>query len=552
MKLHLKLTAVALGLAFFLKSQSPAPANFDQDPKINKRGCATQVPSPEWDAWFNKKVEEYKDMRAAGRANIQSLTIPVVVHVIHGGQSVNSFPNISASQIKSQIIVLNKDFAGVGYNSYFLASTGFSAVGAVDTKITFCLAQFDPAGNPMPEPGIDRVNYITNGWTDPASPTTMSGFQSLMDGTIKPGTIWDPYSYFNIWVTDVNTNTGILGYATFPGGSNLTGLPSTGTANNDGIWVWGKCFGNTGTLALPYTLGRTATHETGHWLGLRHIGGDGNGNPNGDCNATDYCNDTPPQTGGNDFGQYGQNYGAPAYPLHVNTCGSQYGDMFMNFMDYTNDAYSYMFTPDQNDRIQTAIQNGWYRNSLNASSAALCVGLPVADFILDSIACVGAAINPVNTTAGTPSPTYSWNVKPSGSAVFSPGSTDPNPNLTFASSGDYTLTLIANNGIGTTSSAMVLHIDNCVGIKANDGQGAIRFAPNPTSGMVTITTSLPSGQNLNVEVRNSLGQVIISEEHRDIGHSNIKLDLSAYPDGVYIMSIGGGQEKTVKRLILSK
>ncbi len=163
------------------------------------------------------------------------------------------------------------------------------------------------------------------------------------------------YFLFNIWVSDVNPSVEILGYATFPGGSNLAGIISNvGTAGTDGVWIWSKSFGNTGTLQFPYNLGRTASHEIGHWLGFRHIGGDGNNNSFGDCSATDFCDDTPPQTGGFNQGAFGQNFGAPTYPLHVNVCSSPYGDMFMNFMDYTDDASNYMFTPDQNIRMQTA------------------------------------------------------------------------------------------------------------------------------------------------------------------------------------------------------
>lgn len=297
MKNKLSVLVLALGLSMGSLAQNQSTTS---DPLLNKRGCGTAIPSAEWDQWFNQKVEEYKQDRASGKFQAAPISIPVIIHVIHGGQNVGTFPNISQAQINSQMLVLNADFGGTGYNVANLAATAFSAVGAVDTDISFCLAQLDPSGNPLPEPGIDRISYIAKGWPNPTSATTTNAFFTLINGTVKPGSIWNPTKYFNIWVTDVNNAVGLLGYATFPSGSGLAGLTSgLGTSTTDGIWVWSRSFGNlVGTLQAPYNRGRTATHEAGHYFGLRHIGGDGNNNSLGDCNATDYCNDTPPQKGG--------------------------------------------------------------------------------------------------------------------------------------------------------------------------------------------------------------------------------------------------------------
>jgi hypothetical protein len=408
----------------------------------------------------------------------------------------------------------------------------------------------------MTEPGIDRVNYNTQSWTNPAAPTTLAAFQNLMDGTIKPNTIWDPTSYFNIWVSDVNSGAAILGYATFPGGSNLNGIVSNvGTASTDGIWVWSKSFGNTGTLQTPYTLGRTATHETGHWVGLRHVGGDGNGNVNGDCSATDYCDDTPPQKGGYAGGQYGQNFGAPTYPLHANTCAPDdpYGDMFMNFMDYSDDAYCYMFTPDQNDRIQTALQNGYFRAQLSASSQTLCGGLPVADFLQDSMACYNSGITPLNQSSGTPSPTYSWSVKPSTGVTFAPSSIDPNPTVNFPSAGDYTLTVTVTNTIGVNYTDMTLHLSDCTGLQANSIlERNVSLSPNPTSGRVDIKLGMTGGQYVDINIYNSLGQLVVYKHYNDAGNNTLNIDMSNYSNGVYTVNISNGKDSVVKRLILNK
>ena len=549
MKLNFKLVLASVCLSLVVNSQNQLPENL----VLTKRGCGTPAPSAEWDAWFNKKVEEYKANKPAGKVQTTSVTVPVIVHVIHPGSAVNVYPNLNGNQIRSQITVLNKDYAGIGYNTSQLAATGFSAVGIANTNITFCLAQFDPSGNPLAEAGIERINSTTMGWANPTSFTTDASFQGYMDGIVKPNTIWDPTYYFNIWISDVDVNTvQLLGYATFPAGSTLSGMPSAGNAATDGIWVWSRAFGSTGTLQSPFNLGRTASHETGHYFGLRHIGGDGNGNVAGDCNATDYCDDTPPQKGGFGTGQYGQNFGAPTYPLHVNVCSSPYGDMFMNFMDYVDDAYCYMFTPNQNDRIQTALANGVFRNQLGASSTSLCVGLPYANFVSDSIVCINSGLVPYNSTDGTPVPTYSWSVDPPAGVTYSPSSTDASPNINFPVVGDYTVTMIATNSVGVTSNTMALKLQDCTGIKENHLSAAnISIAPNPSNGQLNINTNLNSDKDLQITIYNTLGQAIFSKNF--IASSNtMNIDLSAYPGGVYIVNISTGSEKIVKRLILNK
>ena len=543
MKLHFKLIVTALSLSFLVNSQNSV---------ITKRGCGTPTPSAEWDAWFNNKVKAYKAEKAAGKTQNISVTIPVIVHVIHPGSAINVFPNLNGNQIRSQITVLNKDYGGIGLNATQLAATGFSAVGVANTNITFCLAQFDPNGVALTEPGIERINSTTMGWPNPNTFTTSASFQSYMDGTVKPNTIWDPTYYFNIWISDINAQAELLGYATFPAGSNLTGITFAGNSSTDGIWVWARSFGNTGTLQAPYHLGRTASHEAGHYFGLRHIGGDGNGNPAGDCNATDYCDDTPPQKGGFGTGQNGQNFGAPTYPLHVNVCSSPYGDMFMNFMDYVDDAYCYMFTPDQNDRMQTALANGFFRTELSASASTLCVGLPSANFISDSIVCINSPLVPYNGTDGAPVPTYSWSVSPPAGVVFTPTNTDVSPGITFPATGDYTLTLVATNSIGITSNTMALSLVDCTDLKENTSIfGTVNLAPNPTSGQLTINTSLEPGKNVQVSIYNSLGQVIFSKQYTTT-NTGLGIDLSTYPNGIYSVGISTGNAKIMKRLVLNK
>lgn len=551
MKLHLKFLIPTVLLSITLLAQNQA-TNSSELNEV-KRKCGTVMPPVEWDNWFNSKVNDYNDAKLAGKTQSVSITIPVIVHVIHGGQSVGIYPNISQAQIKSQISVLNKDFAGTGVNSNKLATTGFSLVGAANCLITFCLAQTDPSGIPLTEPGIDRLNYNTNGWTNPASATSNAALQALMNNTIKPASIWDPTQFFNIWVSDENSQVSILGYATFPNGAPLTGLSGNlGTAIDDGIWIWAKCFGTTGTLISPYNLGRTATHETGHWLGLRHIGGD-SFNPSGDCNATDYCADTPPQKGGANGGSNGQNFGNPFYPLLAGECGSTYGNMFMNFMDYTDDAAMYLFTPDQNTRIQTAMQFGYFRDQLSASSVSLCAGAPYADILLDSILCLNTDINALNQSSGDSPLTYSWTATPSLGVTFSPNNTNSNPTFNFPAIGMYTLTTIVSNTVGVSISALEVRVEDCTGLskysKIND---FVSVYPNPTNGIVTMHFSKLINESASYTIVNALGQVILTDKVELDNQGNYSFNLQSFPEGIYMISLTVGETNYSQRLILNK
>ena len=238
------------------------------------------------------------------------IEIPVVVNVLYR----TSTENISAAQIQSQIDVLNKDFNALNtdYNS---VPTLFSNVKA-NVGITFVLDQVIRKSTTKTSWGTaDAIKKTTKGGLNPTSPTTK----------------------LNLWVGTIGG--GILGYAQFPGGSSAT----------DGVVIDPKYVGvysNTST-SYPYNLGRTATHEVGHWLNLRHIWGDTT------C-GTDLVTDTPSHNTAN--------YGVPTYP-HYSTCTGTPVEMTMNYMDYTDDRGMYMFSLGQKARINAIFISGGVRFS---------------------------------------------------------------------------------------------------------------------------------------------------------------------------------------------
>lgn len=239
--------------------------------------------------------------------------IPVVVHVVYK----TAAQNISDAQIKSQIDVLNADFRKK--NSDVSTVPAAFAPLAADTRIEFELAKTDPSGNPTT--GITRTATSVNAFSDDdAVKSSASGGADA----------WPADKYLNIWVCQLAG--GLLGYAQFPGGPAAT----------DGVVILHSAFGTTGTAAAPFNLGRTTTHEVGHWLNLRHIwGDDGTG-----CSGSDFVADTP--------NQGGPNYGTPTFP-HVSCSNGPNGDMFMNYMDYVDDAAMVMFSSGQVTRMQAAL-----------------------------------------------------------------------------------------------------------------------------------------------------------------------------------------------------
>lgn len=339
------------------------------------QSCGTSVSSEKWENEFQKLISEYKTKQKSQRQSSTVYTIPIIFHVIHSGQPIGTFPNISQGQINSQITVLNQDFSGNGFNSSNYPSNAFvnwvinqtiptanidnnGRVKIADAGIQFCLATKDTLGNILPEPGIDRIDYNSKGWTNPNTFATQTTMANYLNGTIKPQSIWNVTKYLNVWVSDKNSALSYLGVATYPPLSGLTGLVGAGTDLTDGIWCYTKAIGSnnlypSGIYGSPMVEGRTLTHEVGHYLGLRHIWGDG-------ACVTDYCDDTPPAAA--------ENVGSPSYPLNVGSCSSPTnapeGEMFMNFMDYPWDPYKYMFTTDQATRMQTAMLNSPYRNQL--------------------------------------------------------------------------------------------------------------------------------------------------------------------------------------------
>ena len=299
---------------------------------------------------LEEKIQKW--IKDNANSKISAITIPVVVHVVYK----NNTENISDAQIQSQIDVLNEDFSRTNQDA---SNTPFDFLPfAADMQIEFCLAKRYLG---VPTNGIVRKQ--TNLPEIPLYSDSI--FFTQMGGS----SAWNTNRYLNIWVCDIAGN--VMGWAQFPSGGN---------SQTDGIVIDYERFGTIGTVSQPYHKGRTTTHEVGHWLSLFHVWGD---NSCGD----DFVSDTPEQEQAN--------YGCK---IHPQTSCTNNGDMFMNFMDYSDDACMNIFTQGQKTRAMAAINT--YRFGLISSLGCQPLTIPNAD------AGIIAIINPNTQLVECASPVY--------------------------------------------------------------------------------------------------------------------------------------------------
>ncbi len=307
------LSAVALVMLFSCQNETTEGA--PEASAIAKRGCASQEvleaqlkADPTLALRMNEIEAFTQKAMLNGRLVNGKVEIPVVVNVLYR----TAAENISDAQIQSQIDVLNADFNAT--NSDFSSTPALFSGVAANVGITFVLETINRKSTTKTSWGTrDAMKKTKQGGLDPTSPTTK----------------------LNMWSCTIGG--GILGYAQFPGGATAT----------DGVVMDSKYFGLSGSGAYPYNLGRTATHEVGHWMNLRHIWGDAT------C-GSDLVSDTPTH--------HTANYGVPAYP-HYSTCTGTPVEMTMNYMDYTDDRGMYMFSNGQKTRMAAIFVSGGARAS---------------------------------------------------------------------------------------------------------------------------------------------------------------------------------------------
>ncbi|MEY4594116.1 MAG: hypothetical protein RIQ47_526 [Bacteroidota bacterium] len=373
-----------------------------------------------------------------GNRTAAVITIPVVFHVIYN----TTAQNISDALCLAQLNQLNLDFAKLNSDASSIPSI-FTGV-AANTNIQFCMAQRDPSGNPTT--GIQRRQ------TTVTSFSTNNAMKFFANGGLDA---WPASSYLNVWVC--NMGGGILGYAQFPGGS----------ASTDGVVLLYNSVGSVQTpgSGAPYNLGRTGTHEVGHWLNLRHIWGDAS------C-GDDLVNDTPVHNTSNS--------GCPAYP-HYSTCSGSPVEMTMNYMDYTYDACMYMFTTGQSTRMNALFASGGARasflNSLGCVPPSGC-GTP-SNLTATNISGTGVTLN---WSAAANATSYNVQYCVTGTtncvSTTSTGNSITLSGLTGGTSYTYSIQAVCSSGTSTTVTGTFATLATSCG-----------DATNLTVGSITSTTA---------------------------------------------------------------
>ncbi|WP_083190162.1 zinc-dependent metalloprotease [Chryseobacterium artocarpi] len=317
--------------ALSVNAQNRGCGTYEKLEQFYKKNPETRLLAKDLNSFLTQKRSNSVSKRTV-------VTIPVVVHVLYK----DATQNISEAQIQSQLTALNNDFRKTNSDFSTVVPPAFQGV-ASDMEIAFCLATKDPLGN------------VTSGVIRKSVSSSFNFDDDYYNGNVGGDNAWDTTKYLNIWV-GAFTNQRLLGWA-YP--------PEAAGYANDGLCITYRAFGTTGTVQAPYNKGRTATHEIGHYFGLNHIWGQSNDPTQcGTAINDDGCPDTPAT-----MQPY---FNTPVFPNNDPNyicTPTAVGAMFMNYMDYVNDAAMAMFTNDQKTIAQNTLA-GPRASLLNSNSCA--------------------------------------------------------------------------------------------------------------------------------------------------------------------------------------
>ncbi len=479
---------------------------------------------PEWQALQEQRAafnEFARDFQAVEQTS-NIIKIPVVVHIMHlPSEAYGIQSNITDEQIRSQIEVLNEDFGKVfGTRGYNLDPVG------ANTEIEFCLATRDPNGNPTN--GITRVPYAGS-----------SNFQLSQDRTMKDLSRWPVTRYLNIWVVK-SIQSGILGYAYLP--EVMASDPER--AFIDGVVMGAFYFGSRDKqllgqnfyLSNTFAYGRTATHEIGHYLNLKHTWGEGG------CEIDDDVDDTPLCSG--------QYFGCPPSPARPFQCG--FNRMVENYMDYSDDACFNIFTLGQKNRMRAALQFYPFRASLvslaNVASTG-CSDSGGAISFADTIIKIAGDTQLIRVGRSTEEPfririlnqlgfgfnneEVRWQVI---SQPFAAG-IQLDTLIRTSGGGFSTLNVRLGNFPGRyvfRASANTFKSPNFVDFSIQ-ALTATNAYPNPFKEDIVLTLELPFIENVRVRVTDLTGRLVL--DYETDAKEAIVLNMTEYPDNFYLVTV---------------
>ncbi|RDC65768.1 M43 family zinc metalloprotease [Adhaeribacter pallidiroseus] len=443
-----------------------------------------------------RQAQAYQQQKKRARLQQPVIVVPVVFHIVYR----TTRENISTEQILSQLDVLNTDYRRQNADSTQTLPQ-FKSI-AADTRIQFCLATRDPLGRMTT--GITRKSTTATGF-DLGDDVKFSRF-SGQDA-------WDSDRYLNIWVCNLSGET--LGYSQYPGGPTET----------DGVVLDYTTVGQppVNPFASSYNLGRTGTHEVGHWLGLQHIWGPDDAS----CTDSDDIADTPNQEDASN--------GCPTSAVTSCNNSLQGGDMYQNYLDYTDDACMNLFTQGQAEYMQSILST--VRQNI-LTTAVVCSVPLTADFVVsDTIIVAGTTVQFEDASVGVQANQWNWTFE--GANVAS--SNQQNPLVRYDQPGTYTVTLTAsfNSVSDAVTKTQYIRVT---------GTEAILY-PNPAEDQLNIEA--PANKELQqIQIINSVGQIILTQT---TAANFVTINLPAVANGLYTCRLWYKDGSTsVKKLVITR
>ncbi|MBK6610879.1 MAG: T9SS type A sorting domain-containing protein [Sphingobacteriales bacterium] len=495
--------------------------------------------------------------------------VPVVVHVIHQTDE----QKLSEEVIKSQIDVLNRDYSRQNADTA-LTRDVFKPV-AANPNIQFYLTKIDPQGQPTN--GITYTKTTVDNWSPLGDITKIfevldkcgieladllggnlteeqmaclekelmgaGGFDKMKYNSNGGKDAWPTDKYLNIWVCnlgDLASGEGaILGFAYPPVGAPNWPDGQTGTPETDGVVIHYQVFGtNNPTLPTAYKEvvgeGRTTVHEVGHYLGLRHIWGDG------DCTMDDGLTDTPEAA---EATQQVCDYSK-------NTCddgAADLPDMLENYMDYSDEDCMNMFTEQQAGIIRAMLEGP--RVGLLDT---LTLQAPKADFTSDKFGeiLVGTTVNFSHLSSNATE--FFWSFGPLGAT-----STLENPSYTYNEIGEYNVSFTASNSVGydyITKDKYIKVVGEYTGITPpQQHPDKILTSVAPASGLHNAYTISVNGNIAQLQgktyVFDALGRQVLSQNLQQ--KQQQVLMLNDLPKGIYYLVVALSQQSQTYKLIVN-
>jgi Pregnancy-associated plasma protein-A len=396
------------------------------------------------------------------------IVIPVVVHVLHHGEPEGTGLNISMATIQSQIDVLNEDYRRLNADAVNTPSIFQSSAG--DFGIEFRLACIDPNGNATT--GVVRKQTSISQFTpsaraDDSYDDDAIGIKKEPNGSAA----WSTDKYLNIWVTNI---AGVAGYSTFP--ALYSRYPQF-----DGVVIDRAAFGRVGGTRTGFDKGRTATHEIGHWLNLRHMWGNIKAPLyNSACTDDDFVGDTPKQ-------KYPNN-NCRTFPEPIYLCNAaDVSTMFMNYMDYVPDNCYNLFTNGQKLRARALFVTGGPRSTFLNNYFQIQQPIP-------GLSCSGGTVKLFNPTCAIPT----WSII-SGAATITGGQNTNNCILSTPTVGTIIIRATAGNYIDERTIQVVPYTSSDYILTANNTNTPYLY--HCTNQTITFTVTgangiaVPTGSN---------------------------------------------------------